>query len=59
MKVFVSKDSSVSSVRITPFISLKHPSYRSPVVQAAAALHNLSEQYRLKKARVPKKTGHA
>jgi hypothetical protein len=48
-----------SSVRITPAMALKHPSYRSPVVHAAAALKNLSEQYSLKQARYRKKTGHA
>jgi hypothetical protein len=46
-----------SSVRNTPVIAVKHPSYRGPVTQAAAALVYLSEQYRLKKKR--SRTGHA
>jgi hypothetical protein len=50
---------SSSSVHRTPAVALNHPSYRPPVLQAAAALRALSEQYRLKKARVRKNTGHA
>jgi hypothetical protein len=47
-----------SSVRTTPVIALKHPSYRGPGRQAAAALVHLSELYRLKKKR-SKTAGHA
>jgi hypothetical protein len=57
MKAIVSKDS-FPSVRNTPVIALKHPSYRGPVTQAAAALVHLTEQYRLKKKRF-KKAGSA
>jgi hypothetical protein len=54
----ITNDSLASSVRRTPVIALKHPSYQNPVVQAAAALRNLSEQYRLKKKK-NRKLGHA
>jgi hypothetical protein len=47
-----------STVHITPAIALNHPSYRPPVLQAAAALRVLSEKFRLKTAKV-KKAGHA
>jgi len=50
---------SLTAVRITPVIALKHPSYKSPFLHAAAALHHLSEQYNRKKKRTAKKAGHA
>ncbi len=59
MKVSVDANNRSSAVRIIPTLGSKHQSYRSSVVHAAAALQNLSDQYRLKKARIRKKTGHA
>ncbi len=58
MKTIITNSLS-TSVRITPAIALNHPSYRRPVLQAAAALLALSEQYRLKKKIGRKNTGHA
>ena len=55
----IAGNSPASSVHVTPAVSLNHPSYRPPVLQAAAALRVLSEQYRRKKARVRKNAGHA
>lgn len=59
MKVSIDANNSFSTVRIIPAPGLKRQSYRSTVIHAAAALQNLSDQYRLKKARIRKKTGHA
>ncbi len=59
MKVSIDANNSSSSVRITPALGFKRQSYRSSVIHAAAALQTLSDQYRLKKARIRKKTGHA
>jgi hypothetical protein len=54
----IARNSSSASVHITPAVALNHPSYRPPVLQAAAALRALSEKYRLKTAKV-KQAGHA
>lgn len=59
MKTIINKVTSVSFVRVTPAIGPKRPSDTSPVIQAAAALRNLAERYRLKSSGTSKKTGHA
>jgi hypothetical protein len=56
MKEMITKDR--STIRVTHAVAAKHPSYRNPVVHAAAALRHLSEQYN-RKAGVRRKTGHA
>jgi hypothetical protein len=59
MKAFAGNTRSASSVRTSPAVALTHPSYRRPAIQAAAALHNLISQFRLKRKQDFKKTGHA
>ncbi len=59
MKVIAGNASPASSVHSSPAVALTHPSYRSPAVQAAAALHNLIAQFRLKRKQDSKKAGHA
>ena len=48
-----------SSVHASPAVALTHPSYAKPALQAAAALHNLIAQFRLKKKQDLKRTGRA
>lgn len=59
MKEIARKPVPVPSVPVSPAIASMHPSYRSAAVQASAALHNLTTQFRLKNARRPVKTGRA
>lgn len=59
MKAFAGNTHPVSSVHSSPAVSLTHPSYRRPAIQAAAALHNLISQFRLKRKQDSKKAGHA
>lgn len=47
----------VPSAPVSPAIASMHPTYRSAAIQASAALHNLTTQFRLKNARRPVKTG--
>ncbi len=54
----IARNSSSASVHITPAVALNHPSYRPPVLQAAAALRVLSEKYQLKAEKV-RQAGHA
>lgn len=57
MKATVSN--SLSFIRITPAIALKHPSYRGPVAHAIAALDHLAQKYKIKQNRQRGKAGHA
>ncbi len=50
---------SSSAVHMIPAVALNNPLYRSPVLQAAAALRVLSEQYLRKLSKGSKKAGHA
>jgi len=59
MKTIARNVHPASSVHTSPAVALTHPSYRRPAIQAAAALHNLIAQFRLKRKRDSKKTGHA
>jgi hypothetical protein len=59
MKALSSNAGSVSSVHSSPAVAATHPSYRSPAVQAAAALHNLIAKFRLKKIQDANKAGRA
>ncbi len=59
MKEIARKPAPVPSVPVSPAIASMHPSYRSATIQASAALHNLTTQFRLKNARRPVKTGCA
>jgi hypothetical protein len=59
MKTIASNARPASSVHSSPVVALTHPSYRSPAIQAAAALHNLVAQFRLKRKQDSKKAGHA
>ena len=59
MKTIAHNARPASSVHTSPAVALTHPSYRRPAIQAAAALHNLIAQFRLKRKRDSKKTGHA
>ncbi len=59
MKEIARKTVIVPSVPVSPAIASMHPSYRSAAIQASAALHNLTMQYRLKNARRAVKTGSA
>jgi hypothetical protein len=59
MKEIARKPVPVSSLSVSPAIASMHPSYRSATLQASAALHNLTMQFRLKNARRPVKTGRA
>lgn len=57
MKVTISN--SLSSIRVTPAIALKHPSYKGPVVHAVAALDHLAQKYKIKQKSDRGKAGHA
>jgi len=59
MNEIVRKPIPVPSAQIPPAIASMHPTYRSAAIQASAALHNLTTQFRLKNARRPGKTGRA
>jgi len=59
MKALVRNTCSASSVHSSPAVALTHPSYRSPAIQAAAALHNLIAQFKLKRKQDSKKAGRA
>jgi hypothetical protein len=59
MKEIARKPVPVPSMPVSSAIASMHPSYRSAAVQASAALHNLTTQFRLKNARRPAKTGRA
>jgi len=59
MKEIARKSIPVPSTAVSPAIASMHPSYRSAAVQASAALHNLTMQFRLKNKRRPLKTGRA
>jgi len=59
MKEIARKTVPVPLVSVSPAIASMHPSYRSAALQASAALHNLTTQYRLKNARRLLKTGRA
>ena len=59
MNEIIRKPVPVPSVQVSPAIASMHPSYRSAAIQASAALHNLTTQFRLKNARRPGKTGRA
>jgi len=59
MKMIAHNARPASSVHSSPAVALTHPSYRSPAIQAAAALHNLIAQFRLKKKQDSKKAGRA
>ena len=59
MKEIARKSIPVPSAAVSPAIASMHPSYRSAAVQASAALHNLTMQFRLKNKKRPLKTGRA
>lgn len=53
MKEIARKPVPVRSASVSPAIAAMHPSYRNAAIQASAALHNLTTQFRLKSARHP------
>jgi hypothetical protein len=59
MKEIARKPVPVPSISVSTAIASMHPSYHSAAIQASAALHNLTMQYRLKNERRPVKTGRA
>jgi len=59
MKTIARNAHPASSVHSSPAVALTHPSYRSPSIQAAAALHNLIAQFRLKRKQNFRKAGRA
>jgi hypothetical protein len=59
MKAFAGNIRSASSVHSSPAVALTHPSYQRPAIQAAAALHNLIAQFRLKRKQDSRKAGRA
>ena len=59
MKEIARKSVLIPSAPVSPAIASMHPCYRSAAVQASAALHNLTTQFRLKNAKRLVKTGSA